>query len=127
MSVIEAERLSEVDRRRWARARVRLPVRVVDTEDSFRVLVGETLDVCVGGMRAVIDGALFGTVEVTVQMELVDDAPLVCQALVADGGAVDGGWEYRLAFRNLADREVAALAHLVEHAGQVPARDATCG
>ncbi len=117
MSVIEAQPTDEVDRRRWSRARVRLPLRVVDTEDSFRVLVGETSDVSVGGIRAVLDGPLFGTVEVTVQMELVDHARLVGQALVAAGGAVEEGWEYRLAFRNLAASEVAALAHLVEHAG----------
>ena len=117
MSVIQAERPNGVERRRWPRASVHLPLRVVDTEDSFRVLLGEALDISVGGMRVVLDGALFGTVEVTVQLELGGQAALVCQALVAAGGAVEDGWEYRLAFRNLDADEIRTLAHLVEHAG----------
>ncbi len=117
MSVIEAERLGARDRRRWPRATVRLPLRVVDTEDSFRVLTGLTLDIAVGGTRAVLDGPLFCTVETTIQLELGDRVPLVCEAMVAGGGATDDGWEYRLAFRNLDLYEITALEELIEHAG----------
>lgn len=110
MNVIEAERLAGTDRRRWPRAAVRLALRVVDTDDSFRVIIGGTLDVGVGGVRAVLDGPLFGTLEVTLHLELGERPPLVCEALVVDGHAVDDGWEYRLAFRNLDPHEVVALA-----------------
>ena len=110
MIVIEAERLGGTERRRWPRATVRLPLRVIDTEDSFRVVVGETLDVGVGGARAVLDAPLFGTLEATVHLELGDRPPLLCEALVIDGRAVEDGWEYRLAFRNLDPHEIVALA-----------------
>ena len=113
MSVIVAVRGDQVDRRRWPRAAVRIPIRVVDTEDTFRVLIGETIDVGVGGVRAVLDGPLFGTIEASVHLDLDGFGPLVCQALVADGGAIEDGWEYRLAFRDLEPREVRALANVV--------------
>ena len=114
MSVIEVEQPGMIERRKWLRASVQLPLRVVDTEDTFRVLVGETRDLSVGGMRAALDGPLFGTIEATVHIELRDGSPLVCQAMVAGGGAVADGWEYRLAFRDLSEVEVAALEDLVE-------------
>ena len=110
MSVIEAERLGGTQRRRWPRAAVRLPLRVVETEDSFRVVIGETLDVGVGGARALLAAPLLGTLEATVHLELGDRPPLVCEALVVDGRAVEDGWEYRLAFRNLDADETMALA-----------------
>ena len=117
MSVIEAERPGEVDRRRWPRAAVRLPVRVIDTEESFRVLVGTTLDVGVGGTRAILDGPLLGAFETTVQLELGDRMPLVCEARVADGGPVAEGWEYRLVFCNLDADEIMTLATLATGMG----------
>ncbi len=113
MSVIEAEQRDQVERRRWPRAALRMPIRVVDTEDTFRVLIGETLDVSVGGVRVVLDGPLFGTVEASVHLELDGQDALVCRALVAGGGAVDDGWEYRLAFRGLDPDECMTLADLV--------------
>ena len=116
MTTIEAERVRGADRRRWPRVKVRLPVRLVDTEGSFSVLSGETVDIGVGGLRAQVDGPLSGSVEATVCIDLTSGHALVCEALVAGGGAVDDGWEYRLAFRNLDDDDIAALEEVVEHA-----------
>ena len=113
MSTIEAERVRGADRRRWPRANVRLPVRLVDTESTFCVLIGETVDLGVGGVRAQVDGALSGQVEATVCIDLSDEHTLVCEAMVAGGGPVEDGWEYRLAFRNLDEAEVAALEQVV--------------
>jgi len=115
MATIEAERVRGVDRRRWPRARVHLPVRLVDTEGSFRVVSGQTVDIGVGGLRAQVDGPLSGSVETTVCIELSPDRALVCEALVAGGGAGPDGWEYRLAFRNLDDDDITALERIVEH------------
>jgi hypothetical protein len=117
MSTIEAERVKGADRRRWPRAQVRLPVRLVDTDGSFSVLTGETVDIGVGGLRAEVDGPLSGSVEATVCIDLTSERALVCEAAVAGGGPVEGGWEYRLAFRNLEPDDVAALTDLVERAG----------
>ena len=116
MTTIEAERVRGADRRRWPRAEVRLPVRLVDTEGSFSMLSGQTLDLGVGGLRARVDGPLSGDVEATVCLDLSAERTLVCEALVAGGGPCDGGWEYRLAFRNLDADDVDALQHLVDHA-----------
>ena len=113
MSVMEAELVRSADRRRWPRVNVRLPLRIIDTDGDFRVLTGETVDVSVGGVLAVVDGPLTGALQATVRLHLVDGPALVCGARVAGGGAVDGGWQYRLAFFDLASDEVEALAHAV--------------
>lgn len=113
VTTIEADRVRGADRRRWPRARVRLPVCLVDTEGSFSVLTGETVDIGVGGLRAHVDGPLSGSVEATVRIDLSDRHALVCEALVAGGGVVEDGFEYRLAFRNLDPDDVAALEDLV--------------
>lgn len=115
MSVIEAERseAAGAERRRWARARLRLPLRVVDSDGGFGVRLGETVDISVGGLLAQVDGPLAGAIEATVQLDLPAGATVVCQALVAGGGAVDDGWEYRLAFRNLEPHEVRAIEQAV--------------
>lgn len=116
MSIIVADRVRRDDRRRWPRAAVCLPVRLIDTEGTFSVLSGETLDVSVGGLRAHVDGPLSGEVETTVRLDVTGDLALVCEALVAGGGAVEDGWEYRLAFRNLDPDDIAALERVVEAA-----------
>jgi hypothetical protein len=36
---------------------------------------------------------------------------------VAGGGAVDDGWEYRMAFRNLDPDDIAAIEDIVSRAG----------
>ena len=114
MGVLEAERISGTDRRWWPRATVALPVRVVDTEGGFGVLSGETLNLSAGGLKAQFDGPLPGTDAVTLQLDLLGDQALVCEALIAGGGASGGRWEYGLAFQNLEPHEVNALEHLVD-------------
>jgi hypothetical protein len=116
MTVIQAERVRGADRRRWPRAQVSLPVRLIDTEATFCVLTGETLDLSVGGLRAHVNGPLSGEVETTVRLDLTIDQALVCEAMVAGGGPVGDGWEYRLAFRNLDPEDIAALELVVEAA-----------
>lgn len=117
MSIIEAAQVSRDDRRQWSRASVRLPLCIVDTEGGFGVLTGEAVDLSVGGLRALVDGTLGGAMETTVRLDLIDGPALLCEALVAGGGAVDGtvdgAWEYRLAFRNLSAEETLALERLV--------------
>lgn len=116
MTTIEAERVQGAERRRWPRVQRRLPVRLVDTEGSFGVVSGQTVDIGVGGLRARVDGPLSGSVEATVRIDLSAGQSLLCEALVAGGGPVEGGWEYRLAFRNLDGADVLALEQLVDHA-----------
>ena len=116
MTTIEAERVRSADRRQWPRAEVRLPVHLVDTEGTFSVVSGQTLDIGIGGLRVRVEGPLSGAVEATVRIELSSDHALVCEALVADGGAVDDGWEYRMAFRNLDPDDIAALEDIVRRA-----------
>ncbi len=116
MSTIQAERVAGGERRQWHRVKVHLPVRLVDTEGCFEVVSGWTVDIGVGGLRAQVERPLSGSVEATVQIELASGCALLCEALVAGGGAVGEGWEYRLAFRNLEAGEIAALEHLVSHA-----------
>jgi hypothetical protein len=116
MSAMVAERIGGADRRRWPRAEVRLPVRLVDTEGSFSVLSGETVDISIGGMRARVDGPLAGSIEATARIDLTLERTVVCQAMVAGGGPVEGGWEYRLAFRDLDRDDIAELARIVDHA-----------
>ena len=116
MATIEADRVRSTDRRRWPRAGVSLPVRLIETEGRFNMLSGHTVELGVGGLRARLDGPLSGEVEATVCLDLEPGRTLVCEALVAGGGVCDGAWEYRLAFRNLEPDDVAALQRLVEQA-----------
>ncbi len=116
MTTIEAERIRGADRRRWPRAEVRLPVHLIDTEGSFSVVSGETVDISIGGLRARVEGPLSGAVEATVRIDLSGGHALLCEALVAGGGAVEDGWEYRLAFRNLDPDDITALEDIVRHA-----------
>lgn len=116
MSTIEAERVRGADRRRWPRVEVSLPVRLIDSDGGFTVLSGRTCDICVGGLRAHVNGPLSGEVEATVCIDLTSERTLVCEAMVAGGGPVEDGWEYRLAFRNLEPDEIAALELVVDSA-----------
>ncbi len=115
MSTIEAERVRGADRRRWPRAEVRLPVRLIDTDGDFGVRSGHTVDIGVGGLRAWVDSPFSGAVEATVCLDLAPRHALVGEAMVAGGGAVEGGWEYRLAFRNLDPGDLAALEEIARH------------
>ena len=116
MSVVEAEWVRPHDRRRWPRVRLRLPLRVVDSESSFSVLTGETVDVSVGGVLASTDGPIGGAMKATVQLDLPDGQTVVCEVRVASGGAVEDGWQYRLAFGSLEVAEIDALERLVRRA-----------
>lgn len=116
MSAMVADRVGGAERRRWPRAEIRLPVRLVDSEGTFSVLSGETVDISIGGMRARVDGPLSGSIEATARIDLSYERTLVCEAMVAGGGEVEGGWEYRLAFRNLDRDDIAELARIVDHA-----------
>ena len=116
MSVIEAAQVDGRDRRRWHRARVRLPLRLIDTDGDFRVLVGETIDLSAGGVSVLVDGPLTGALRATVQLELAAGSALLCEARVAGGGVVEDGWEYRLAFADLEVHEMEALDQVVRGA-----------
>ena len=116
MATIEAERVRGADRRRWPRAQVRLPVRLVDTEATFSVLRGETVDIGVGGVRARVDGPLSGEVEATLCIDLAPSRTAVCEALVVGGGADGDAFEYRLAFRDLDPDDRTELDRLVQQA-----------
>lgn len=116
MTTIEVRRVRGADRRRWPRVEVRLPVHLVDTEGTFSVVSGQTVDIGIGGLRARVDGPLWGAVEATVRIELSSERALVCEGLVAGGGEVEDGWEYRVAFRNLDPDDIAALEDVVGRA-----------
>jgi len=49
-------------------------------------------------------------------IDLSSGEALVCEALVAGGGPIEDGWEYRLAFRNLEAADIAALELVVDQA-----------
>jgi hypothetical protein len=111
---------SQIERRRYERAVVRLPVHVVDTEGGFEVFEGETVDLSVCGLRAQLQAhmgdRLPTSCETTVQVELPDGGELVAEAIVADGWAIDGGYEYRIVFVALDPEDLARLAAIVSRA-----------
>ena len=110
----------QVERRRHERARLRLPVHVVDTEGGFEVFEGETVDLSVCGLRAQLQAHLGDRLptscETTVQVELPGGDELVAEAVVADGWEVDGGYEYRIVFVELSPEDAARLASIVARA-----------
>lgn len=107
--------VERIQRRKWPRRRLDLPVTVCPVADGRRVegVPGRTVDVGVGGVCVETLRPVEGEGDPMVIMSLPDGTSIV--TLTATVGVEDlgDGWRYRLAFQNLDAHDAGRIAELV--------------
>jgi hypothetical protein len=95
--------IERIQRRRWPRKRMELPVRLCSVESGTHVggVPGRTIDVSVGGVRVVALRELEGEGDPMVILNLPDGSTIVAATSTVAVEDLGDGWRYRLAFRNL--------------------------
>jgi hypothetical protein len=107
--------IERIQRRKWPRRRLDMPVTVCAVADGRRVegIPGRTVDVGLGGLCVETLRPVLGEGDPMVILSLPDGTTVV--SLTATVGVEDlgDGWRYRLAFRNLDAHDSGRLAELV--------------
>lgn len=103
-----------IQRRRWPRRRMDLPVTLCPVSEGARLggIPGRTVDVGVGGVCVETLRPVEGSGDPMVILSLPDGTSVVintCTVAVEDLG---DGWRYRLAFRDLDANDAGRLAEL---------------
>jgi hypothetical protein len=103
-----------IQRRRWPRREMTMPVSLIPADDAAPVgVLGETVDIGVGGTRVRTGAPLPGGGDPLVALTLPDGDVLVLAARVVHAETGPDHCDYRLAFRDLDGGEAAQLAELV--------------
>jgi hypothetical protein len=109
------EVIETVQRRRWPRRPVSMPVSLVPVEDVEPTgVVGETVDIGVGGARVTTASPLPRGVDPLVALTLPDGEVLLLASRVVLAEPEDGHYAYRLAFCDLDGNDASKLAELVK-------------
>lgn len=107
--------MERIQRRKWPRRRLDLPVTVCPVADGRRVegVPGRTVDVGVGGVCVETLRPVEGEGDPMVILSLPDGTSIV--TLTATVGVEDlgDGWRYRLAFQSLEPHDAGRIAELV--------------
>ena len=103
--------VERIQRRRWPRRRVDLPVTLCPLDSAAHVegIPGRTVDLSVGGACVETLRPFDGDGEPTVILRLHDGATIVCKATTIATEELDDGWRYRLAFTELDTADAALL------------------
>jgi hypothetical protein len=105
-----------IQRRRWPRHPVHLEVTLASLDDDASEVTGvhgETLDLCVGGLRVAAARRLPPGADLTVMLTLPDGVRLVARTTVVSAYIRDDIFEYRLAFDQLDEVDATHLTALV--------------
>jgi hypothetical protein len=107
--------IERIERRRWPRARLDLPVTLCPVHGSDGDAVpGRTVDISVGGAcvetLSPVDGR--PQEEVKVVIRLADGANIECSCATIAVEETDDGWRYRLSFRDLDEAGASRLKEL---------------
>jgi len=106
--------LETIQRRRWPRREMVMPVSLIPADDAAPIgVLGETVDIGVGGTHVTTERPLPGGTDPLVALTLPDGEVLVLAARVVHATTEPGHCDYRLAFQDLDDRDTAHLAELV--------------
>lgn len=106
-------RIERIQRRRWPRKRMDLPVTLCPVEGgSIEGVPGRTVDVGVGGVCVETLRPVEAHDEAMIIVRLPDGSTVVSGAAMVAVEDLGDGWRYRLAFRNLEDGDAARLAAL---------------
>ena len=106
--------IERIQRRRWPRKRMELPVRLCAVENGAHVggVPGRTIDVSVGGVRVLALREVEGEGDPMVILNLPDGSTIVAATSTVAVEDLGDGWRYRLAFRDLDGDDADRLAAL---------------
>lgn len=107
--------VERIQRRRWPRRRLDLPVTVCPVADGRRVegIPGRTVDVGVGGACIETLRPVEGEGDPMVILSLPDGTTIVTLTVTVGVEDLGDGWRYRLAFRHLEAHDAGRIAELV--------------
>ena len=115
---LDVSALERVQRRANPRVNVVLPIRLgVGDQEEASVLTGETVDLSTGGCRVMTDRPWPTEADPVVTIDLPDGEAVRTQARVVTVDLNGDGWEYRLAFPGIAERDAERLSRLVALGG----------
>lgn len=107
--------VERIQRRKWPRRRLDLPVTVCPVADGRRLegVPGRTVDIGVGGVCVETLRPVEGEGDPMVILSLPDGTTIVSLTSTVGVEDLGDGWRYRLAFRNLEAHDVGRIAELV--------------
>ena len=107
--------VEKIQRRRWPRRRLDMPVTVCPVADGRRVegVPGRTVDIGVGGVCVETLRPVGGEGDPMVILSLPDGTTIVSLTSTVGVEDLGDGWRYRLAFRHLEAHDAGRLAELV--------------
>lgn len=106
--------VERIQRRRWPRRRVDLPVTLCPVDGATRLegVPGRTVDLSVGGACVETLRRVEGEGDPMVILRLPDGATVVTNSSTVSVEELPDVWRYRVAFRDLDDRDAARLEKL---------------
>lgn len=106
--------IDRVQRRKWPRRRMDMPVTLCPVADGMRVegVPGRTIDVSIGGVCVETLRPVEGEGDPMVILSLPDGTSIVSSAATVAVEDLGDGWRYRLAFRDLDTHDAGRLAAL---------------
>lgn len=106
--------IERIQRRRWPRKRMDLPVTLCPVEDGTRLagVPGRTIDVSVGGLCVETLRQLEGEGDPMAILNLPDGTTIVAGTATVAIDDLGDGWRYRLAFQELDPNDAGRLAVL---------------
>lgn len=106
--------VDRVQRRKWPRRRMDMPVTLCPVSDGSRVegVPGRTIDVSIGGLCVETLRPVAGEGDPMVILSLPDGTTVVSSAATVAVEDLGDGWRYRLAFRDLDTHDAGRLAAL---------------
>jgi PilZ domain len=108
--------IEQIQRRRWPRHPLHLDVTLASLDEDAGDVTGfrgETLDLCVGGLRVATTRRLPPGADLTVMLTLPDGIRLVARTTVVNAYVQEDIFEYRLAFDQLDELDASRLTALV--------------
>ena len=107
--------VERIQRRRWPRRRLDMPVTVCPVADGRRVegVPGRTIDIGVGGVCVETLRPVSGEGDPMIILSLPDGTTIVSLTSTVGVEDLGDGWRYRLAFRNLEAHDAGRLSELV--------------
>ena len=106
--------VDRIQRRRWPRRRMDMPVTVCPVAEGLRLegVPGRTIDISVGGLCVETLRPVEGEGDPMVILSLPDGTSMVLGAATVGVEDLGDGWRYRLAFRDVEAHDVGKLANL---------------
>ncbi len=108
--------IERIQRRRWPRRRLDLPVTLCPVADGLRIegVPGRTVDVGIGGCCVETLRPVEGEGDPMVILSLPDGTTVVSGTSTVASEDLGDGWRYRLAFRDLEAHDAGRIAALMD-------------